>query len=107
MKLLSSTTLSWAMKPWLMLAVLAAMVQAAFAGTIVGTVNAEGKPGMDNGAGDNGGAYANRKYKFVPKVDYSAMHDFVVYLEGPVGTNGAPSTNIVQVMTKKVAQHGA
>lgn len=77
-----------------------------FAGTIVGNVSAQGKTGADENS-DSGGAYANRKYKFVPKVDYSAMHDFVVYIEGPVGTNTAPSTNVVSVMTEKVKQHGA
>lgn len=76
------------------------------AGTIVGNVHVEGKPGVDNG-GNSGGAYASRKYEFVPKVDYSAMHDFVVYIEGPVGTNSGPSTNVVSVATKRVAQQGA
>ena len=79
---------------------------AATAGTITGTVRAEGKAGADNGSATDG-AYANRKYKFAEKVDYPAMHDFVVYIEGPVGTNSAPSTNVVQVTTMRVAQHDA
>lgn len=80
----------------------------ASAGTIVGNVHAEGKSGADvNNSASDGGAYASRKYKFVPKVDYSAMHDFVVYIEGTVGTNNAPSTNVVTVSTKRIAQHGA
>lgn len=76
------------------------------AGTIVGNVSAQGKAGADDNS-DSSGAYANRKYKFVPKVDYTAMHDFVVYIEGPVGTNNAPSTNVVSVVTQKVKQEGA
>jgi plastocyanin len=78
----------------------------AYAGTIVGNVHAEGKAGADDsGAADS--AYASRKYKFVPKVNYSAMHDFVVYLEGPIGTNTALSMNVVSVNTRRIAQHGA
>ena len=60
----------------------------------------------DDGS-DNGGAYASRQYKFAPQVDYGAMHDFVVYIEGHVGTNSAPSTNMTQVSTTRVAQRGA
>ena len=78
----------------------------AAAGDITGTVRAQGKAAADNGTATDG-AYANRKYKFAEKVDYSAMHDFVVYLEGPVGTNSAPATNVVQVATMRVAQHDA
>src|SRR5271170_7384566 len=66
----------------------------ATAGTITGTVRAEGKTGADDGSTTDG-AYANRKYKFAERVDYSAMHDFVVYIEGPVGTNTV-STNVAQ-----------
>jgi len=76
------------------------------AGTIVGTVRAEGK---QEAAGDPAadGAYASRKYKFVEKVDYAAMHDFVVHVEGKVGTSSVPATNLVQVTTMRVAQQGA
>jgi len=78
-----------------------------FAGTIIGNVSAQGKADAENSS-DSGGAYANRKYKFAPRVDYAAMHDFVVYIEGPVGTNTAPSTNIVSVVTtNRIAQHDA
>lgn len=78
----------------------------AVAGTITGTVRAEGKAGADGGSAA-GGAYASRKYKFVPKVDYAAMHDFVVYIEGPAGTNTALATNVLRVTTKRIAQQGA
>jgi plastocyanin len=53
------------------------------------------------------GPYASRKYKFVERVDYSAMRDFVVYIEGRTSPDGLPSTNVVTVETKKVAQQGA
>lgn len=85
---------------------LSAMWISTFAGMIVGNVSAQGKAGADENSG-SAGAYSSRKYKFVPKVDYTAMHDFVVYIEGPIGTNTAPSTNVISVVTKKVAQQGA
>lgn len=79
----------------------------AIAGTIVGNVHAEGKAGVDSSGGGPEGAYSSRKYKFVPKVDYAAMDDFVVYVEGPVGTNTVAATNVLSVSTKRIAQHGA
>lgn len=79
--------------------------QPACGGTITGTVRAEGKAGASDGSAADG-AYASRKFKFVSKVDYSAMHDFVVYIDGVTATNTA-STNIVTVVTHKVAQQGA
>ncbi|HXC35652.1 MAG TPA: carboxypeptidase regulatory-like domain-containing protein [Candidatus Acidoferrales bacterium] len=78
----------------------------AVAGTIVGNVHAEGKAGADSSSGPDG-AYTSRKYKFVPKVDYAAMSDFVVYLVGQVGTNTVAATNVLIVSTKRIAQHGA
>jgi plastocyanin len=78
---------------------------ASMAGTIMGNVSAQGKTNVDNAVGD--GAYASRKYKFVEKMDYAAMHDFVVYIEGSFGTNSTPSTNAATVTTTRVAQEGA
>jgi plastocyanin len=76
------------------------------AGTIVGSVHAEGK--APSQGDDAGGAYASRKYKFAEKVDYDAMHDFVVYLKGTVGTNTAvPPSNHVIVNTTRISQQGA
>ena len=77
----------------------------AAAGTITGNVSAQGKTNMDAAASD--GAYASRKYKFVEKVDYAALHDFVVYVEGSFGTNSAASTNLEEVATTRIAQEGA
>jgi len=77
---------------------------AAGAGTITGTVHAEGKTIPSDGA--SGGAYASRKWKFVQTNDYSVMHDFVVFIEGPVGTNST-STNVTEVATTRIAQQGA
>ena len=76
------------------------------AGTITGTVRAEGKAGADSGAAADG-AYASRKYKFVERVDYAAMHDFTVFIEGKVGANTVASTNVATVATSRVAQKSA
>ncbi|HEX4350682.1 MAG TPA: carboxypeptidase regulatory-like domain-containing protein [Verrucomicrobiae bacterium] len=78
------------------------------AGTIMGRVRAEGKAGADQDALCSAGHYDSRAYKFAQRLDYSAMHEFVVYIEGPVGTNGVIATSKpVEVVTKKVAQHKA
>ena len=77
-----------------------------YAGTITGTVRAEGRTAADSGA-SSAGAYASRKFKFVERVDYAAMHDFTVFVEGRVGTNTVASTNVLTVATTKVAQKDA
>src|SRR5262245_27822984 len=69
------------------------------AGSITGMVRAEGKKGADAEA--QGGKYNSREFKFVERVNYAEMKDFVVYIEGAVGTNEPPSKP-VQVITKRV-----
>jgi plastocyanin len=94
------------MKTIFLLAVIGSLAATAvFAGTIVGTVSAQGKTNVDNAASD--AAYASRKYKFVEKVDYAAMRDFVVSIEGMVATTNAPSPHLERVTTTRVAQDGA
>ena len=51
----------------------------ASAGTITGTVRAQGAEPATTGSG--GGAYASRRYKFVERVDYDQLRDFVVYID--------------------------
>jgi plastocyanin len=81
-------------------------VQCARAGDITGTVHAEPKAGAEN-VSAGGGAYSSLKYQFAQRVDYSAMRDFVVYIDGLTVTN-LPSTNqTAAVTTAKVAQHRA
>ncbi len=53
------------------------------AGTIHGTIRAEAPAGVETGAG--GGAYASRKWKYVEKIDYERLTDFVVYIDQPIG----------------------
>jgi plastocyanin len=85
---------------------LQAVLQPAAGGTITGNVHAEGKSGATANPADGDDAYGSRKLKFVQKMDYAAMRDFVVYVEGDFGTN-VVSTNVTQVTTTKVAQHEA
>ena len=64
-------------------------------GTISGRVHAEGKPGADD-PNCAGGNYDSRAYKFAQRVDYTAMHDFVVFLEGPVAITNTHSVGTVR-----------
>ncbi|MEY4386368.1 MAG: hypothetical protein RLY20_1651 [Verrucomicrobiota bacterium] len=76
-------------------------------GTISGTVTAKGKDGLD--AGGESGKYDSRKLKFAERVNYAALKDFVVFIEGHVDgvTNTAPSTTKVETSRNKVTQEGA
>src|SRR5262245_48049166 len=75
------------------------------AGTITGVVRAQGKPGTDVEA--PAGKYDGRQFKFVERIDYASIHDFLVYVDGPVGTNASVPAQAVQVVTRKIAQKGA
>ena len=73
-------------------------IDVARAGVITGTVTAQGKAGQDEAAG---GRYESRKYKFVEKINYAELRDFIVFIEGKI-TNGAPATDVTkQVVTQK------
>lgn len=74
------------------------------AGTITGTVQAEGKPGADADA--LCGKYDSRQLKFAERVNYAEMRDFIVYIDGPVVTN-APIAEPAQVTTTRISQRGA
>jgi plastocyanin len=51
------------------------------AGTITGTVKAKGvEPAAGSGSGD---AYGSRRYKFVDRLDYDQLADFVIYVDQP------------------------
>jgi len=85
--------------------VAAAVVQPALGGTLTGTVTAQGKQ-VDSG-GDSGGKYDSRKYKFAERINYAELHDFVVYIDGPVGAKAAPPQQLVTVDTRRISQKGA
>ena len=75
------------------------LVGALQAGTITGIVKAKGAtPAADEAGSD---AYANRRYKFVEKLDYGQFHDFVIYLDQPVpGAPFAPPTQPAVIRQK-------
>jgi plastocyanin len=81
------------------LALLTALTSAA--GTIVGTVRAEGKPELADSA--KGGKYDSRKFKFVEKIDYSELTDFVVYIDQPVTNTTSAALKTLQVITQRDA----
>ncbi len=85
--------------------ILSFALSVANAGDITGTVRAQGKPAA--GSGEAGGSYDSRKYKFAEKVNYEELHDFVVYLVGPVGMHPVAATNLLSVATHRVEQKGA
>ena len=66
----------------------------AHGGTITGTVAAQGTPPPGEAGG--GGAYGSRRYKFVEKLDYDALRDFVVNVVDYVAPAGAGPVKIVQ-----------
>ncbi len=64
------------------------LVAPATAGTITGTVRAEGAPAATGGGG--GDKYASRRYKFVERVDYAKLTDFVIYVDQVPATPPPP-----------------
>src|SRR5437016_734074 len=81
------------------------MALSAEAGTINGTVHAEGK--LEAEQATSGGKYESHKYKFVPLVDYAALRDFVVYIEGPLGLKATAAEQTLTVNTRRIKQKGA
>lgn len=73
----------------------------ALAGTIVGTVRAEGK--TEKGAAAKRGKYDGRKFKFVEKINYEELTDFVIYIDQPVTNLPAKPSKIVQIVTQRDA----
>ena len=95
--------MKWLFPVWILFG---CMTHAAHAGTITGLVRAQGKEGAD--ATGTGGQYDSRKFKFAERIDYAELRDFVVYIDGPLGTNAAPPEKPVQVLTtRKINQKGA
>src|SRR5437016_12026212 len=75
------------------------------AGTITGSVRAEGKSAADTEMLST--KYDSRQFKFVERINYAEMRDFIVYVEGPLGDKPARLDKPAQVVTKRVAQKGA
>ena len=89
----------------LILFIAALMTFSTSAGTIEGTVRAEGKRAAESS--DSDGKYDSRKYKFAERINYDELQDFVVYIEGPMGETPAPPNKPVTVDTHRIAQKGA
>jgi plastocyanin len=68
---------------------LVALAASARAGDIVGTVRAAAPAGNPSSA-DGGDAYASRRYKFVEKIDYDHLRDFVIYVDQDVPGSATP-----------------
>jgi len=81
------------------------LAASAAAGTITGNVRAKGKDGADADAG--GGKYDSRQFKFVERVNYDEMKDFIVYIDGPLSTTPLTPAPAAQVVTRRVTQQGA
>src|SRR5260221_7981527 len=80
-------------------------IETAAAGTISGTVKAQGKTGAE--ADLNCVKYNSRKFNFLERVNNERMRDFVVYIEGPANWVVVPPEKPIQVVTQRVLQKGA
>jgi len=89
------------MKPLLLLVSGMAAATLAHAGVITGTVTAQGKPEAEGAAG--GGRYDSRKFKFVEKLNYAELRDFVVFIEGRMTNEVSPTNLFRTVLTQKDA----
>ncbi len=95
----NSLSASRNMKTWILTAVMAVSVMTAQAGTLTGTVRAAAPAGPPEAAASGDGAYDSRRYKFVEKVDYAHLRDFVVYIDQDVPAAKASAAVTVTVTT--------
>jgi hypothetical protein len=70
-----------------------------FAGTITGNVKAQPRPEAMEDV--QAGKYENRKYKFLERVNYDELKDFVVYVDQPLPNKNLPPPKPVQVVIQK------
>lgn len=71
------------------------------AGTILGTVRAEARPELVEGG--KSGKYDSRKFKFVEKIDYAALSDFVIYIDQAISNAPPVKARTLQVITQRDA----
>src|SRR4051812_7699933 len=86
----------------LVLVIISMAVTDLSAGTITGTVKAQGAPLEESGGGSSG-AYSSRRYKFAEKIDYDRLTDFVVYIDEPLAAVTPAGTTSVAVTTQRNA----
>ena len=72
-----------------------------FAGTITGHVHAEPRPEVKQDI--EAGKYESRKYKFLERINYEDLTDFIVYIEGPGAGPIHPPEKPIQVVIQKDA----
>ncbi len=72
------------------------------AGTIAGTVRALPPVEAPETAG-GGGSYDSRRYKFVERIDYEHLRDFVVYIDQAMPSAAAVTPQQAAVTTQRVA----
>ena len=72
-------------------------VDASFAGSIVGTVRGV-PPAMAAASAESAGAYESRRYKYVEKIDYGALRDFVIYIDEPLTAVVSPQADRERVV---------
>lgn len=70
-------------------------------GTITGTISAHGAPETGDATGD--GLYQSRRYKFVERLDYDQLTDFVVYIDEPLAGVTTPDGAPVAITTQRNA----
>ena len=89
------------MKRWMIAGLWAVNALSAVAGTIVGTVRGVPPVNAAPGGADGGDAYSSRRYKFVEKIDYDHLRDFVVYIDQTIpGETEKPSEQTVTTTQK-------
>jgi plastocyanin len=93
------------MKVFVSLSLVFAAAMSSFAGTLCGTVKAQPKPELAE-TSSGGGKYDSRQFKFIEKIKYDQIKDFIVYLEGAM-TNVTFATPSKEVVTEKVTQKDA
>lgn len=69
------------------------------AGTVEGLLSAQGRDEAADST--SGGAYASRRYRFLERVDYTTLRDFVVWLEGSTVPPPASTSEVKRVVVQK------
>ena len=72
-----------------------------FAGTITGHVRAEPRPEVKQDI--DAGKYESRKYKFLERINYEDLTDFVAYIEGGAVGPMQPPEKPIQIVIQKDA----
>lgn len=88
---------------WLFLGLFWAAASTGHAGTIQGTVRANPPAVAAGQVNAAESAYESRRYKYVEKLDYSRMRDFVVYIDQPPGDLAPAAASQMVKTTQKDA----